>query len=188
MCFRVLVLLISTFAIFSKSHASGVEAQTLPAFAQTTDVHGLAKTYCRDVWQAVNAPEAIGYGNKDSAEFDTLFQGSIEELQGVLSKVAKGEPINEADEYFDKSSSPVLQLALNSMKVKGKHKGQSDKDNETNAHVNEVFVYCWHRVTQDPSRLNAFLFGLQDAASTCIQGYSVRMLCAVHPPKFKVSQ
>jgi hypothetical protein len=75
------------------------------------------------------------------------------------------------------------------MRELGKHNEGLDFDNETLAHVNEIFVYAWNKVKENPSvRLPALLLGLVDAAPTCIQGYSVRMLCAVHPPKQKTKE
>lgn len=73
------------------------------------------------------------------------------------------------------------------MSVLGKHKGGADFDGETSAHESEVFVYVWNKVKDDAERLQGFLIGLLDAAPTCIQGYTVRMLCAVYPPKLKVA-
>ncbi len=157
----------------------------LPTVNQNTNVHTLAKTYCRQLWKQINAPSHIGYKSMDSQEFKIIFQGSTDAFQNLLNKIKENEPINDSGEYFDINALPKLQTALDNMKVLGKHKSTNDQDNETQAHVNEIFVYCWSQTLKDPSKLTPFLIGLQDASPTCIQGYSVRMLCAVHPPKQK---
>lgn len=179
-------------------------SEELPAVAQDTDVHALSKTYCRALWARLNRPDILGYDRIASPIFRDKFAEAVSQVGIVLGRISKKEPIMIGDEiilhtdpiadlellpfasYFDDSSLSKLILALNSMKELGKHKGGSDLDNETIAHVNEIFVYVWNKVKEDPSsRLPTFLMGLQDAAPTCIQGYSVRMLCAVHPPKHK---
>ncbi len=139
-----------------------------------------------------------------AAEFKDTFAKSVLELGTIIEKIKKEEPIivgselNLSDKpvidpamlalgtYFDSAAYIRIKMALTSMGVLGKHKGGADLDGETNAHVNEVFVYVWSKVKADPERLQAFLIGLLDAAPTCIQGYTVRMLCAVHPPKLKI--
>lgn len=179
---------------------SGATFFDLPEVAQEADVHSLSKTYCKALWSRVRAG---GYLSAAAAEFKDTFAGSVLELGRVIEKIKNAEPImigsqlNLSDKsvvdpdvlafasYFDRDAYPTLKAAVTSMSVLGKHKGSADLDNETNAHVNEVFVYVWGKVKEDPGRLPAFLIGLVDASSTCIQGYSVRMLCAVHPPKLK---
>lgn len=89
-------------------------------------------------------------------------------------------------DFFDAGQHAPLLTALTNLSVFGKHKGSIDFDNETRAHVNEILVYTWSRVKTDPHQyLVDFLMALCDAAPTCIQGYSVRMLCSVHPPQQK---
>lgn len=182
---KFLYLITSTLIMLTSTEGAVAALPALPEVAQNTDVHGLAKTYCRQLWQAVNAPGALGYANRASEAFKVAFQGSVDGLQEVLNKVKAQQPINELGDYFDESAHQALQTALNNMKVLGKYKGAPDLDNETQASVNEVFTYCWHQAMLEPSKVTALLIGLQDASPTCIQGYSVRMLCAIHPPKLK---
>jgi len=90
--------------------------------------------------------------------------------------------------FYDRSNHALLATALKKMGTLGKHDGQEDLDKETGASVNEILVYVWHHVKTEPSKyLTDFLIGLTDAASTCIQGHSVRMLCAIHPPRLKIT-
>jgi hypothetical protein len=173
----------------------------LPEVAQGSDVHNLASTYCKVLWSKVQAGGCL---NTAAAEFKDVFAGSVSELGRVIENIKNESPImvgaqlNLSDKpvvdpdvlafgsYFDNAAYPALKLALTSMGALGKHKGGADLDIETNARVSEVFVYVWGKVKEDPeSRLQSFLIGLIDAAPTCIQGYTVRMLCAVHPPKLK---
>lgn len=193
--------------IISSFNAAAVSSlPELPEVAQNTDVHTLSRTYCKALWTAVNAPAVLSYGDRESESFSHLFAETVAELQAVLKRIHDNDPVMIGDEiilhadpiteeavrahgcYIDKALHANLQLALTSMNIQGKHKGASDYDAETQAHVSEVLVYVWSQVKEDPStRLVAFLIGLYDAAPTCIQGYSVRMLCAVHPPKQKAS-
>lgn len=175
----------------------------LPEVAQGSDVHTLSTTYCRVLWKSVM--QSAEYTPATIPGFKDTFNISIEELGKLILNIKSGqpilvegkintmsEPIVDPDllsdcEFFDPSASSQLMVALKSMSVLGKHKGGSDIDGETNGRVNEIFVYTWGKVKANPAvYLPAFLVGLVDAASTCIQGYSVRMLCAVHPPKLKV--
>jgi hypothetical protein len=163
----------------------------LPEVAQGADVHTLSKTYCKALWMGVRTAGCPGYLSAASPDFKDVFGESVLELGSVIEKVKNALPIvSEASvadlgAYFDSAAYPSLKMALTSMSVLGKHKGVSDFDPEANARVNEVFVYSWSRVKEDPTKLQAFFVGLVDAASTCIQGYTVRMLCAVHPPRLR---
>jgi hypothetical protein len=181
--------------------ASGPMA--LPEVAQGADVHSLSKTYCCTLWQNImSGPDYIA---ATTPSFKDIYKTSIEELGALILKIKANQPVlvcgrlNTMEEpiagpdllshcdYFDATTHPQLMVALKSMSVLGKHKGQSDFDGETNGKVNEIFAYVWSKVKENPSVcLPAFLIGLVDAASTCIQGYSVRMLCAVHPPRLKI--
>lgn len=137
--------------------------------------------------------------------FKAKFSTSVEELGKLILKIKEGHPIlidghiNTTEgqivdpdllprcDYFDAAGCQKLMLALKSMSALGKHKRQADFDKETNGKVNEIFVYVWKKVKESAHLyLPALLVGLTDAAPTCIQGYSVRMLCAVHPPKLKI--
>lgn len=90
--------------------------------------------------------------------------------------------------FYDRNNHTLLATALKKMGTLGKHDGQEDFDKETSASVNEILVYAWHHVKTEPKKyLIDFLIGLTDAAPTCIQGHSVRMLCAIHPPRLKVT-
>ena len=203
--YKIYCCLFSIFWVCFGSHpfcAAEADASfaDLPEVAQGADVHGLAKTYCKALWSKVQASGCVG---ASSAGFKDIFAGNVSELGRIIEKIKNEEPImvgsqlNLSDKpimdpevlvfgsYFDSTAYPALKMALTSMCVLGKHKGGVDLDRETNAHVSEVFVYVWGKVKEDPGRLQAFLIGLIDAASTCIQGYTVRMLCAVHPPKLK---
>lgn len=176
----------------------------LPEVGQGADVHSLSSTYCRALWSQLKKPDILGYDTTASSTFRDKFVSAVAELDIVLKRISRNEPVmvghelilcsdfiveeelSALAEYFDAAAYGNLAIALNSMKELGKHKGGSDLDSETMAHVNEIFVYAWGKVKEDPDlRLAAFLIGLTDAAPTCIQGYSVRMLCAVHPPKQK---
>jgi hypothetical protein len=192
--------------LFGAAAADALALPELPVVAQNTDVHTISRTYCNALWRALDAPRLLSYESATSDEFRTLFDRSVSELTTVITRISKEEPVAIGDRltgadinlaeldadtlsagtYFDKSLLANLQLGLTSLKVLGKHKGASDFDAETSAHVNEVFVYTWNKVKENPeARLMAFLIGLADAAPTCIQGYTVRLLCAVHPPKQK---
>jgi hypothetical protein len=197
--------IVSIFCLDTTTTSAAAAAASLiddlPEIRQDTDVHTLSKTYCRMLWERLNKPDILGYGSVDSDIFRAKFDTTVSEMGIVLERISKREPIMIGDRiilckdpideellafasYFDAAAYRKLTLALNSMKELGKHKGGSDLDNETIAHVNEIFVYSWEKVKEDPElRLTALLIGLEDAAPTCIQGYSVRMLCAIHPPK-----
>lgn len=199
-------IMFSLFILYSGATLSGsseIESvlSDLPEVAQGSDVHTLSRTYCKSLWSKVHAGGCVG---KSAAEFSDIFARSVLELGIVIEKIKNAEPIvigseiNLGDKvitdsaralrsYFDSEAYPDLKMALMSMSVLGQHKGSVDFDGETNAHVNEVFVYVWHKVKEDTERLQGFLIGLLDAAPTCIQGYTVRMLCAVHPPKLKTT-
>jgi|GEM_PF-2266385 len=197
-------LIVSIFFLNTTTTSAAAAASLiddLPEVRQDTDVHTLSKTYCRMLWERLNKLDILGYDSVDSDIFRAKFDTTVSEMGIVLERISKSEPImidgriilhkDPIDEellafgsYFDTTAYRKLALALNSMKELGKHKGGSDLDNETIAHVNEIFVYAWEKVKEDPElRLTALLIGLADAAPTCIQGYSVRMLCAIHPPK-----
>jgi hypothetical protein len=184
----------------SVNFISGAEVSLvgLQEVAQGADVHSLSKTHCKALWMGVRAAGYPGYLSATAPEFKDAFAESVLELGMVIEKIKSTQPIiagsrinfsetSAADPgaYFDILAYPSLKMALMSMSVLGKHKGGSDLDSETNARVNEVFVYSWRQVKEDPTKLQAFLVGLADSASTCIQGYTVRMLCAVHPPRLR---
>jgi hypothetical protein len=193
--------------IVSETAAAASRLPDLPQVEQDTNVHTLATTYCRLLWQSVNTPTTLGYDKTDSDIFREKFAKAVSEFEILLKKIADNKPIMIGDtiilhsdpitdtallavaEYFDASTHSVLKTALTNMRELGKHNEGLDFDNETLAHVNEIFVYAWNKVKENPSvRLPALLLGLVDAAPTCIQGYSVRMLCAVHPPKQKTKE
>lgn len=174
----------------------------LPTVAQNTDVHTISRTYCKSLWAA--AKETSGYNASGTDTFAELFENTVAELALTIKRIADNQPIMISglipdsswslegldDEtkrsaiYFDNGAKDKLTLALNSLRFLGKHKGGSDHDAETNASVNEVFVYVWKKVSERPEEyLERFLMQLADAAPTCIQGYTVRMLCTIHPPK-----
>lgn len=198
---KIYYSVLSLFLLCSGNFLFGAAESELPEVAQNADVHSLSKTYCKALWSRVQEGR---YLSAAAAEFKDTFAGSVLELGRVIEKIKNAEPImigshiNLTDKpvvdpeilvfasYFDGEAYPRLRMALTSLSVLGKHKGGPDLDSETNAHVNEVFVYAWGKVKENPERLQGFLIGLVDAAPTCIQGYSVRMLCAVHPPKLKV--
>lgn len=194
------VIFIGGVCVFSL--CSAAEPFVLPEVAQGADVHSLSRTYCKALWQ--NIMRGSNYTAATAPEFKEKFKASVEELGKLILKIQAGQPvlvggrISATDEpildpellsrseSFDAATHPQLMLALKSLSVLGKHKGNSDVDNETNGKVNEIFVYVWSKVKENPEVcLPAFLIGLVDAAPTCIQGYSVRMLCAVHPPRLK---
>ncbi|MBH1989759.1 MAG: hypothetical protein I8H80_01110 [Alphaproteobacteria bacterium] len=196
-----LFLLCSDAPLFGAAVADTLS--DLPEVAQDADVHTLSRTYCKVLWSRV---QADGYLSAPAPEFKDAFTKSVLELGIVIEKIKNAEPImigsqiNLSDKpvtdpamlslcsYFDSDAYSPLKTALTSMSVLGQHKGGADLDGETNAHVNEVFVYVWHKVKEDTERLQGFLIGLLDASPTCIQGYTVRMLCAVHPPKLKAAK
>lgn len=174
----------------------------LPEVAQDSNVHNLAKTYCRALWEGIKTDSEA---DVFSSKLKEAFADAISELGAIIENIKNLQPILvggqinlsralisdrallEMSDFFDNKAYPLLKMALISMSVKGKHKGSSDFDCETKAHVSEVFAYAWGVVKSEPHRLPWFLLGLLDAAPTCIQGYSVRMLCAVHPPRLKTN-
>ncbi len=172
----------------------------LPEVAQDSDVHSLSSAYCKALWGNIktkgNASTFVdGFSDKFSktvAELGVLIENiknALPILVGAQINLS-GETISdsallEMSSYFYREAYATLKIALTSMSVLNKHKGGADFDSETKAHVSEILVYVWEKIKTDPERLQAFLIGLIDAAPTCIQGYSVRMLCAVHPPKLK---
>lgn len=171
----------------------------LPEVSQDSDVHSLAKTYCKALWGKIKT-------NNEADGFKEAFSVAISELGSVIENIKNSQPILiggqinlsrvlisdaallETSDFFDNKAFASLKAALTNLSVMGKHKGASDFDNETKAHVSEVFAYVWSMVKSEPDRLPAFLMGLVDAAPTCIQGYSVRMLCAVLPPRLKTDR
>lgn len=186
--------------------AAAIEMPTLPEVAQDTNVHTISRTYCKPLWQSVKSGAAGEYISKDSDEFVAEFESAVSGLSDIIARIEAGSPIlisgvvpdptlmvDELDAetrrtaiYFDSGAKTNLKLALSSLSVLGKHKGGSEFDAETQAFMNEVFVYTWKKAMENPAdSLELLLMGLYDAAPTCIQGYSVRMLCAVHPPKHK---
>lgn len=188
---------INSFCAFPLNVAAAAGPLALPEVAQDADVHSLSRTYCNALWQ--NIRRGSDYTAATESSFNDNFKTSVEELGKLILKIQAGqpvlvagkintieEPIADPDVLSRCESHPQLVIALKSLSILGKHKGQSDLDNETNGKVNEIFVYVWSKVKENPeARLPAFLIGLVDAAPTCIQGYSVRMLCAVHPPRLK---
>lgn len=172
----------------------------LPEVAQDSDVHSLSSTYCKTLWVRIKTTDQTGAFFEG---FSDRFSETISDLVTLIENIKNSQPIligghinlsREAifdagalaiSDYFDSEAYATLKTALINMSVLNKHKGGSDFDSETNAHLGEILVYVWGRIKTDPVRLPAFLIGLIDAANTCIQGYSVRMLCSVHPPKLK---
>lgn len=179
----------------------GAASIVLPGVSQDADVHSISSTYCRQLWASLSNRRS---DSKESAPFREMFEATVKEFETLIERIHHGKPIlaegalllNPAPELevglaaigecFDAESHGLLSTALTSMRVLGRHKGALDYDGETKAHVNEIFVYTWHQMKKDPATyLPKLLLGLCDAAPTCIQGYSVRMLCAIHPPKVK---
>jgi hypothetical protein len=196
-------VIFNSFGCFHIRAASTLDAFDLPVVSQDADVHTLSAAYCRPLWQSI--VRGRDYIASTDPRFKDQFNTSVEELGQLILKIKAGQPvlvggkINTMSEpiadpetlkdsaYFDSELHPTLVEGLKAMSVLGKHKGKDDRDTETNAKVNEIFVYVWSKVKKNPAQyLPAFLVGLADAAPTCIQGYSVRMLCAVHPPKLKI--
>lgn len=240
-CYLSFILLILNSTSASASAAAESAFPDLPEVAQGTDVHTLSRTYCKQLWAAINAPAFLAYESRESERFAAIFQDSVRELSILIERIKETptsknaeelaaapaaerasyiqalcksaltldgslitnvEPVNielimeeHEDslrtlhghcEFFEGSSYASLKTAVDNLGKIGKHKGGSDLDSETCAHVNEILVYTWQKAKSDPKQhLMSFLIGLLDAAPTCIQGYSVRMLCAIHPPKQK---
>lgn len=192
-------LLYSGNMCFAASESTDIFSN-LPEITQDSDVHSLSSTYCKALWGNIKTKGDAsafvdGFSDKFSetvAELGVLIE-NIKNAQPILGGTQinlSGETISdsgllEMSSYFYREAYTTLKTALTSMSVLNKHKEASDFDGETKAHVSEILVYVWYKIKTDPERLQAFLIGLVDAAPTCIQGYSVRMLCAVHPPKLK---
>lgn len=137
----------------------------MPEVAQGADVHSLSKTYCKALWGDVLSGGCLSAAHP---EFKEVFASSVLELGRVIEKIKDAElimigaQINLSDRpisdpglltlgsYFDRDAYSTLKTALTNMSVLGKHKGDADFDNETNAHVNEVFVYAWGKVKENP--------------------------------------
>lgn len=149
-----------------------------------TNVHDLA-AYYKELWKRLNTPEILRYPSRESQQFKDVFESTIQELEFVLSHVNTDKILKIGGSNIKlKTKLPYniqnLRLALSKMRKFGRHAGQSDWDNEVNAHVNAVLVYVWHQVKLDPNLIYTFLSNLIDAAPTCIQGHTVRLLYTIH--------
>lgn len=158
--------------------------QYLSRAAGKTNVHDLA-AYYKELWKSLNTPEILGYSRRESQQFIDIFERTIKEIECVLSHVNTDKILRIGDANIKlKAKRPYnihnLRLALAKMRSFGRHAGGSDWDNEVNAHVNEVLVYVWHQVKLDPNLIYTFLSNLIDAAPTCIQGHTVRLLYTIH--------
>lgn len=192
-------LLYSGNACFAASESIDIFSN-LPEVAQDSDVHSLSSTYCKALWGKI---KEMGKESAFAEGFADRFSETVAELGLLIENIKNAQPIlvgaqlNLGGEtisdpallnmssYFDHEAHSTLKTALISMSMLNKHKDGTDFDFETKAHISEILVYVWDKIKTDPERLQGFLIGLVDAAATCIQGYSVRMLCAVHPPKLK---
>jgi hypothetical protein len=149
------------------------------------DVHQLAQYY-NPLWAGLSQPDILGYKIRESAEFRERFNLAVKELEFVLRHVNSDTPVVFGDKKIIlKRSTPYsltnLRLALNKMKYFGQHAGVSDWDDEVNAHANEVLVYVWNKVKENPEEfLPLLLEKLEDAGPTCIQGHTIRMLNTIH--------
>lgn len=151
-----------------------------------TDVHQLVPYY-RPLWAGLSCLDILGYTDRNSEEFKEKFNLAVKELEFVLQHVNSDVSVDFGDKkvVLKRAKTPYnrtnLELAFNKIKNFGRHASASDWDNEVYAHANEVLVYVWNRVKENPEELVPLLLEkLEDAAPTCIQGHTVRMLNTIH--------
>lgn len=169
---------------------------------QDTNVHDIAKTVTRSLWEKLVKKQGddLTFSAEKNSKFSIFFALVVADINQLINRIENSKPIlqfatikdvgpvfsmvltdsdleaEKTSQDWDKSSVKNLRLAIKKMGELGKHENATDWDNEANVHANEVLVRVWHEVKKDNGLLQDFLVQLADAAPTCIQGHTVRLV------------
>lgn len=172
------------------------------AVKQDTNVHDIAKTVTRELWAKLVTKQGsdLTFSVDKDSKFSVSFALAVADIKKIINRIEKSQPIlqflaikdvgsvfsmvladsdldaAQTPQDWDKASAKNLRLAMKKMGVLGKHDNATDWDNEANIHANEVLVRVWREVRQNNELLQNFLTQLADAAPTCIQGHTVRLV------------